>query len=399
MKNFLHKIFGTHLIKTDKKNAEKVLNIIIKRNLLCFEPQIIDESFYFKATMFSTADVSKALTDASLPFEIIDCSGIPFIINRYRSRKGLFYGTILGIIIIALSINFIWDIEFVNSDFSPILLEKVEASGVARGCFIPLLNILDSENKFLLENDEYSFVAFNIKGTVAYVELKKRLTVDGFPSKDEETDRIQHSNIVADDNGIVIKVEAYGGFPIVKKGQIVLSGQILISGAYDRLYGGVGLTRSRGKVYAECNRRLEFEVPLEKDVIKQSGKKEERDVLILFGKKLPLYFDDSQPFEISYITEKYTKIKLFGFLRFPLDLHKTTYYEQIIEKRKIDINEAEEIARKEFENKCSIIIGEDGMLKSKEYTLEYNEKTNSLKLIGELVYIKNIGIEKPFEVG
>ena len=393
LKKFLHKIFGTYLIRTDAKNAEKVLNIVMKNGLFCFDPKVEEEYFYIKATLFSMKAVSEAFIRASVRFEIVDASGIPFIINRYRTRKGLFYGTIFGLIIIGISINFIWDIQFVNADFSPILLEQVEASGVSRGRFIPFLNVLDSENRFLLENDEYSFVAFNVKGTVAYVELKRRN--DGSL---EEKDEVKYSNIVADDNGVVVKVEAYGGFPIVGKGQIVLSGQILISGAYDRLYGGVGFSRSRGKVFAECTRRIEFEVPLEKDIIRQSGKSEKRSVLILFGKKIPLFFDKKAPFELQYVEENYTRCTLFGFIRLPFDIYETTYYEETIEKRTIDIKEAEATAVLEFENRCAEIVGADGILEEKEYTMEYDEKTNSLRLIGELAYIKNIGIEVPFEV-
>lgn len=395
MKRFLHKVFGIYIIKTDKKNAEKAINIIIKNRLLCFEPKIEEECFFVKCTFFAMADLSKAFKEGNINFEIVSATGIPFVINRYKNRKGLFFGTILGVLIISLSINFIWDIEFVNSEFSPTLLEKIENSGISRGSFIPFLNVLESENKFLLDNDDYSFVAFNVKGTVVYVELKKRN--GNYPSNDSDNE-IKYSNIVSNDNGIVVKVEAYGGFPIVSKGQIVLEGQVLISGAYNRLYGGVGFTRSRGKVFAECSQIIEFNLPLEKDVIRQTGKKEIRSVLKIFGIDIPLYWDNSLPFEFSYMDEKYKRVVLFGFIRLPFDIHETIYLEEIIEKKLIELEDAKITAINEFENRCNVIIGSDGIVKEKSYSFEYNKNTNSLKLIGELVYIKNIAIEKPFEV-
>ena len=395
MKKLLHKIFGIYVIKSEKKYAERIINTIIKKKLLCFDPIIEEEFFFVKCTFFAMSSLSAALKEAKVDFELVDATGIPFVINRYKSRKGLFFGTILGIIVICLSINFIWDIEFVNSEFSPTLLEKVENSGISRGSFIPFLNILESENRFLLENDEYSFVAFNVKGTVVYVELKKR---SGIYPNDDIDNEIEYSNIISNDNGIVVKVEAYGGFPIVSKGQIVLEGQILISGAYNRLYGGVGFTRSRGKVFAECSRVIEFDVPLEKNVKKQTGKKEKRYILKIFGLDIPLYFDNSLPFEISYVDEKYKRVELFGFIRLPFDIHETIYFEETVEKNVIALDEAKKTAIKEFENRCNVIIGSDGITKEKSYSFEYNKNTNSLKLIGELVYIKNIAIEKPFEV-
>lgn len=395
MKKIIDKIFGYYVIKVKKEYSKRVINLIIKNSLLCFSPSFFDDWFFIKCSFFGMTDFSDLLHKSEICYEIEKVTGVPFIINRYKERKGLLIGTILGIIIIIFSINFIWDIQFVNADFSPILLEQVENSGIRRGSFIPLLNILDSENRFLLENDEYSFVAFNIKGTVAYVELKKR---NGHFENTDDKDEILYSNIVANDNGIVVKVEAFGGFPIVAKGQIVLQGQILITGAYDRLYGGVGLTRSRGKVFAECTRYIEFDVPLEKEIRKQNGKSETRSTLILFGNKIPLYLNSENPFELSYITQRYKRCNLFGFIRLPFDIYEETFYEEVIELKNIDISQAESEAILEFDNRCASIIGDDGLIKNKEYSLQYNEKTNSLKLVGELVYIKNIGIEVPFEV-
>ncbi len=395
MKRYLHKIFGFYKLKVNKTLAERVINIIIKNKLSCFEPSIDDEFFYIKCTLWDMSDLSSALEGSNIFYEIIDTSGIPFIINRYKCRKGLFFGTILGIITIAISINFIWDIEFINSDFSPTLLEKVELSGVSRGSFIPFLNILESENRFLLDNDEYSFVAFNVKGTVVYVELKKRNGEFSNENKDEE---IKYSNIVANDNGIVVKVEAYSGFPIVSKGQIVLDGQILISGAYNRLYGGVGFSRSRGKVFAECARMIEFELPLQKETLKLTGRSISRPNLKVFGISIPLYLNSDIPFEYSYVEEKYRRCTIFGSIKLPFDIYELIYLEEKIETTTITLDEAKDTAIKEFENRCETIVGGEGIIKEKKHSLEYNKKTNSLKLIGELVYIKNIAYEKEFIV-
>ena len=89
---------------------------------------------------------------------------------------------------------------------------------------------------------------------------------------------------------------------------------------------------------------------------------------------------------------------LFDFIRLPFDIHETIYLEEIIEKKLIELEDAKITAINEFENRCNVIIGSDGIVKEKSYSFEYNKNTNSLKLIGELVYIKNIAVEKPFEV-
>lgn len=393
MKRFIAFVFGYYIVRTSSEQAKKIINIIIKNDLPCYLPRTKDEFFFVHVSFFGMKKFFELVNKSNIPFEIIESRGIPFVIDRYKKRSGLFFGTVLGIVSIVFSINFVWDIEFQNREFSPELLEKIQRSGVSYGSFIPFLNIQDSENIFLLENEEYSFVAINIRGTVAYVELNERKTKE--PSKESD---IKYSNIVASDNGVIYKVEAKGGFPIVSKGQVVLQGQVLISGVYDRLYGGVGLRRSSGRVFAQCSKYIEFSVPLEQVKTVNTGRSKTFRSINIFGLVFPNNEGYQEDFELEFLTEKYERLKLFGFIRVPIDVHEVRYYEQENKTILISIEEAERIAKAEIENICLETAGEDGMVLEKDLTFSYDEKTNSIVVTGELVFIKDIALEVPFEV-
>ena len=85
-----------------------------------------------------------------------------------------------------------------------VILRSLENNGVHRGCFGFALNGEDIRNHVLLEIPELSWVAVNVSGRRANVEVRERRTAP------KPLDRKKPCNLVARRDGLVLRVQALG---------------------------------------------------------------------------------------------------------------------------------------------------------------------------------------------
>lgn len=93
---------------------------------------------------------------------------------------------------------FVWDIQIAGNETVPreVILRSLENNGVHRGCFGFALNGEDIRNHVLLEIPELSWVAVNVSGCRANVEVRERRTAP------KPLDRKIPCNLVARRDGL-----------------------------------------------------------------------------------------------------------------------------------------------------------------------------------------------------
>ncbi|HPE96126.1 MAG TPA: sporulation protein YqfD [Bacillota bacterium] len=385
-------IFGSAVFAIPAKYAKIFINEIIKRGLNCSDNGVHEDEFFLRCSVFSVRYIIRFAQERNIPLRTVNLTGIPFAADSLRKRYGLLAGALIGFIIILLSGFFVWDVEIKGSPETKELINKINISGVKAGMYIPNLDILDSEIRFLLENNEYSFAAFNVRGTIVYVELRTRNAA-------EEEQTSAYSNLIATDSGIIVSVEAFSGFPMVEKGDFVIEGELLVIGAYERKNGTTGLVRSSGRVMAECVRQIDISVPLITEIAYLSGRTYDITEYSFFGTSIicPFSVEKAPDYEYCEMTYSYTECNLFGLLSLPLKKAVTEYHECVVKTQFITYQTARQRAVEAFEDECKALCGK-GTEVGSNYEIVYNQKTNSAELSGELVYIKDIAKEIPFEV-
>ena len=173
--------------------------------------------------------------------------GFPFMIKKYKKRK-VFLILLLIIIlsIIALS-NFIWNIEVegnVNISKDEIL-QLAEEQGLSIGKPKSKVDTKDIINKIRLERDDIAWVGIEIEGTNATIEIVEA------DEKPEIIDEDEYCNIVADKDAMITKVSAKNGTPLVKEGDIVKKGDVIIAGWLEGKYTGKQYVHSQGEIQAK----------------------------------------------------------------------------------------------------------------------------------------------------
>lgn len=142
-------------------------------------------------------------------------------------------------------------------------------------------------------------------------------------------------------NGVIKYMEIYSGQKIVKPGDIVSAGDLLVSGIQEDQFQQTHFYSSRGKVIAETYQTKKFSQSL-KFVDKQyTGQIKKRHYLDLFGLKMPMFlaFHMEGTFERS---QTYAPLVLFE-KQFPLGWYTLEYKEYQSVNREYTMQEAEKI--------------------------------------------------------
>lgn len=135
------------------------------------------------------------------------------------------------------------------------ILRALEDYGITIGTRSLDIDQKDMRNHVLLELKDVVWLAVNVKGCVAQVQVVERVRGQAVVE-----DRL--TNVVARCPGLVTRVEALGGQAMVLPGATVTQGQLLISGAVDLDNGGLRWQRGMGRVWARTWYELTAQVPL-----------------------------------------------------------------------------------------------------------------------------------------
>ena len=173
--------------------------------------------------------------------------GFPFIVKKYKKRKFFLVFLLLIILAIITLSNFIWNIEIEGTTniSKDEILEIVKESGLEVGSWKGKVDTKNVINNLRLKRDDVAWVGIDIKGTNAIIKIVEA------DAKPEIIDESEFCNIAADKDGMITKVNAQNGTPLVKEGDVVTKGDILVAGWMEGKYTGRQYVHSQGEVQAK----------------------------------------------------------------------------------------------------------------------------------------------------
>ena len=320
--------------------------------------------------------------------------GLPALVRRYRRRPGIAVGALLFFSLCFLSERFLWDIDVTgNETISDVeVLETLSSLGCSIGTPIRKVDFFAIGNEYLCEEPRASFAAANLEGTTVHVVIREK--------KEAEKQTAEHgpSNLVSTVNGRIVTPEVISGQLLVKAGDVVTEGQLLVSGIVTKRGDESGvfrLERSEGRIYAEWETEVTAEIPLSRTVTVEKSRRTVEKTVIIFGKPIKI-FQNSRNSGTKYdIIEERERGILFGFLRLPLYI--VTVYETEREERQMTLTpeEAEDEAERALARAILTKVG-DGELMRTEKSIERKEDCVTAR--ARLTVVTDIASEIPITV-
>lgn len=319
---------------------------------------------------------------------ILKKRGLFIAARPFKRRYGLAAGLLLFLALLFYCSRFVWRVEITGCEISSAtqIMEDLKAYGIEAGCR-RTIDVGRIENLYLIGNEKLSWIAINIRGTTAYVDVKEKgLT----PTIEDET---VPTNIYAARDGVILSVSDLSGTRVVEVGDTVRAGDLLVTGDHTDSYGVRRLTHCIAEITAQTTRKTEFSVPLKEQVRKKSGKKKNFYSIFLGKFKIPLYFNQKISYN-EYDTVKKEQILRIASFAFPVKLCCLSVEEVELEW----LSRTEEQARMEAQRQCAF-YQKDRLAEVKviDCKTQASLSEDTLLLQAEFICEEKIGIEKEIE--
>lgn len=316
--------------------------------------------------------------------------GLPFILNRYRKRKIFVISLFVILIALYTSSNYVWNIEIRVEDNMQLdnILEDVKMAGLDTGMKKDKINVEEITNKIRLSRDDISWIGIELKGTNAIVKVVKAKEAP------EIIDEKDYCNIVAKKSGTITKIIAQNGTALVKPGDEVEEGQVLIQGTMEGKYTGIRYVHSLGEVEAIVKYEKTEKISLKKEENVKTGNKEEKYQIKINNFQINFYKTLSN-FKIYDTIEEEKKFKIFSNLYLPISVCKITNYELEENSKNYTVEEATEIGTQKLEQEIEAEIqNKEGILGK---SANVNETSEYVEVSVTYEVIENIGMQEKIE--
>ena len=262
----------------------------------------------------------------------IDCGmtavgwkGTPFFLGRIRRRYGLWVTLGVCTALLFWGSFFIWDFEIEGNETvsQQEILRALDNYGIGFGTYGYDVDSSELRNHILLEIPELSYIAVNVRGCRAYVQVRERIPAPEIISKREP------GNTVAAKDALVTAIQPWDGEKMVLPGTTVKAGQLLISGVVQNDVGGVRYLRGMGKIYGRTWYHLQCRVPLTVREKVYTGEEKTRQALLIGKNRWNLYFGSSISGDTCDKILSWDKWELPGGVALPVTVvtEKSRFYE------------------------------------------------------------------------
>lgn len=332
-------ILGVVTVRISGGNAERFINLMTSEKTEFWNIKKSERGVEFSIGIKDFKKLKRLHRRSDVHIKILKKQGLPFFVKRYKKRIGFAAGVLSFAAIMVFLSSMIWTVRVSGCDSE--LEEKVRAAlygqGVKPFSFKSELDVAQIQRNVMLEVDELSWIGINMKGSVADVGVRRR---EAPPQIDDVT---TPRNIVAAEDGVIEEIWVKAGEAVVKKGDSVKKGQLLVSGVVEGAKSGtVYYVAASADIRASAAARVETVQMYTETVKAPTGRSCARRVLYVGDMAINLYLGKDVPYDEYVAVEDWGKVKL-GFSEAKMKV--TEYYESCEKPVQISAERAETLGR------------------------------------------------------
>ena len=366
---------GKVLIRMNSCDISRLLNICSARKVELLKVIRNNSEICIIVSLQDFREFCCIAKKCKIRFNIEKKMGYPFIIYKYRRRPMAFIGIASAFLMMYILSIFIWKIDIsgnvIHSDEEIIdYLSEIQVS-----CGMIKHDIKDDEIELKIRNNffDITWVSVEVSGTKLVVSVKENSLQD--------IDNEYNDNIIADEDGVISSIVTRSGTPLVKKGDVVNAGDMLIKGEYDiindagELVNTVKVT-AEGDIEMYCVYKYEDELLLNYESVSnveksteykisigeylldltsknENGNKESALKQFCIGENfyLPIYIEKSKFYEYKIVEKVYTEDETISIIN-----ERLNYFLEKLDEKSIHI--IENNVKIEFNGHSAIATGD-----------------------------------------
>ena len=356
MNRAICQIFGTATVELVGAWPERCLSRLAASRIPMDQVEKTDElTCHVRVLQRNLKQVQTIARKCGCECRILQRAGLRAKYGGLKRRVALYVG-LAAILTTALMLpQFIWTMEVTGNTSVPSdqILQELEALGIGFGTYGPSIDSQDVKNHMLARIPQLEWMAINRSGGRAVVEVRERAETP------EMIDMHAITNVVAARTGIITSAQVYAGKSLVKEGQTVLQGELLVSGVAEWIKR-TQYSHAMAEIYARTWHRTTAVIPQTYTAKEPTGETEVIKTLILGKKRIKLSGNSSNSQDNcdKIITE--SALTLPGGIELPIRLETVTcvYYEPV-EQTMPDVDAYALLADGSYEQiRSSLLAGE-----------------------------------------
>ena len=303
---------------------DRFMNKCIKNNIFLFNINYINDDTATMTIYINDYKTIKKLNYYSKIF-ITGYNGFSGLINNFKSNFFKYLIVLFSFILMDVLTSFIIDVNIIheNKNIRSLVLKELNNKGFKKYSLAYSDSKLEQIKKEIIKDNPNTLEWINItrSGMKYIVRIEERII------KEDQNDN-SYRHVVATKEGQITKILSSKGEILVRQGDYVKKGDILISGSinlYDEIKGNTSAT---GTVYANVWYEATIKMPKKETITKPTGKK-----------RYNLNINNKILFKNKYQNFKQENIKEIKILGLKFKLYKEVEYKTItknLTKEEID---------------------------------------------------------------
>lgn len=323
-----------------------------------------------------------------IPYTVSPIRGLFGAIASLRKRYGVLLAMLAFVIMLVFSSDTVWDVrlEGCPEGDEEAVLADLGAAGLSVGRRWSKIERSEVEVQLLSSSEEVAWISINRRGTVAYVTVVPK---EAYP---EPPTREGYANVVASFDGVVEEITVRSGIALVKPGETVRAGQVLILGVIPTEQGG-GYCYAEGRIIARRTDRITVNIPpLTEQRVYEEGERKDFSINF-FGNDINILKIYGNSAEGCDIIEKKHTLTLFG-RTLPISYTVKTLRPYKTETRELSADEATRLAAEALQDALRERLAECELV---SVHTEGGFAEDGYRMTADIVLCENIAQERKFE--
>ena len=228
MVEFLKYVRGYLRIRVSGFSPERFMNLCSNKGILLWKIEREGDVYYMNIHLDGFRALRPIVRKTGTKVAVLERCGLPFFLPKLFRRKAFIGGLMLAVAFWMISSLFIWDIQtagnyrITDDVFHAFLREQQVAVGMKKSG----LDIGALEKEIRRTFPEITWASARLSGTKLLIEIKE----NDAPIITQQAAAEKGSELVTDYDGTIVAIIVRSGVPMVKVGDAVAKGDVLVAG-------------------------------------------------------------------------------------------------------------------------------------------------------------------------
>lgn len=365
-------INGTVRIRISGTVPEKFINLCLARGILLWSitKRDSDDDVYASLRLPDFFRIRPLARMSQTHINVVGFAGLPFAVKRVKRRKMMVAGAILFFILLNILSSYVWFVEVTGTkEYSSDKIRSIAREhGLRPGISREKVDLKAVETGILLNTPEIAWVGINLTGTRAVIEVVEK----NFAKPEDKSP----AHIFAAKDGVITEVIALVGQPVVKKGDTVKRGDLLIKGISAEQQQPVTpgqptiitlpdqYIRANGLIKARTWYESYGEASLSQEIPRRTGREVVAITVNLGDHQFALKRAPEQPFERFDTEIVHKKLPEWRNRSFPVESTISIFREVVTDTYEVTTEQARDLARSKALDTVQNVIPESAQVLS-----------------------------------